>query len=54
MPSPSRPVNPTYAPLPKVARFAPPRKPRGKRIALTILGLLIVIPLTAIAVVASM
>lgn len=54
MPSPPRPASPSYAPLPKVARIAPPRRPRGKRIALTILGLLVAIPLAAVAVVASM
>ncbi len=54
MPSPPSSIKPAYAPLPKTARIAPPPKPRGRRIVAWTLGLLIAVPLVAVAVVASM
>ena len=54
MPSPPRSNNPTYAPLPKTARIAPPRKPRGRKILAWILGLIVTLPVAAIAVISSM
>ena len=55
MPSPPRPTRPpVYAPLPKVARVAPPKKPRGPMILAWVLGLLIGLPLIAVATLASM
>jgi parallel beta-helix repeat protein len=54
MPLPPRPAKPAYAPLPKTPRPAPPRKPLAPKILAWTLGVLVVAPIAAVAVLASM